>query len=74
MIIIITLQQLYTFIITFTHSVQIGICNIWKEVSSAQQGCIYLYSKKIHAWFKKGVSKMAKKYYFSNFFYLLILS
>ncbi len=51
-IIIITLQQLYTFIIIYI---------VFKLVSSAQQGCIYLYSKKIHAWFKKGVSKMAKK-------------
>ncbi len=73
MITIITLQQLYTFIITFT-VFKLGFviyCNVLKEVSSAQQGCIYLYRKKIHAWFKKGVSKMAKKYYFSN---LLILS
>ncbi len=42
-----------------------------RPCSSAQQGCIYLYRKK-QAWFKKGgVSKMAKKYYFTN---LLILS
>ncbi len=42
---IITLQQLYTFIITFTQCSNNNlICNnVLKEVSSAQQGCIYLY-------------------------------
>ncbi len=59
MIIIITLQQLYTFIITFTHSVQIGICNILKAVSSAQKGCVYLYSK-IYTDSRRGAQKWPK--------------
>ncbi len=74
MIIIITLQQLYTFIITFTHSVQIGICNILKEVSSAQQGCIYLYSKKYMPDSRRGSQKWPKNIILVTFFYLLILS
>ncbi len=39
--------------------------NALKEVSSAQQGCIYLY-KKHKPDSRRGVSKMAKKYYFTN--------
>jgi len=38
--------------------------NVLKEVSSAQQGCIYLYRKKYKPDSKRGVSKMAKKILF----------
>ncbi len=39
---------------------------VLKEVSSAQQGCIYLYRKKYKPDSRRGVSKMAKTYYFTN--------
>ncbi len=66
MIILITLQQLYIYynIHTVFKLGSVIYSNVLKEVSSAQKGCIYLYRKKIHAWFKKGVSKMAKKILF----------
>ncbi len=44
--------------------------NVLKEISSAQEAA-FICIEKIQAWFKKGVSKMANKYYFNN---LLILS
>ncbi len=34
--------------------------NVLKEVSSAQQGCIYLYRKKYKPYSGRGVSKRAK--------------
>ncbi len=71
MIIIITLQQMYTFIITFT-VFKLGsviYSNDLKEVSSAQQVCIYLYSKK-YMPDSKGSQKWPKKYYLNNVFIL----
>ncbi len=73
MIIIITLQQLYTFIITYI-VFKLGsviYSNVLKEVSSAQRGCIYLYSKNTCLIQEGGLKIGQKKYYFNN---LLILS
>ncbi len=68
----ITLQQLYIYynIHTVFKLGSVIYSNILKAVSSAQKGCIYLYRKKIHAWFKKGSQKWPKNI---NFSYLLIL-
>ncbi len=45
--------------------------NVLKEVSSAQQGCIYLYSKKCMPDSRKGSQKWPKKYEFSNIHFKL---
>ncbi len=64
MIILITLQQLYIYY--NIHTFKLGsviYSNILKSLFCSERLHLFV-QKKIHAWFKKGVPKMAKKYFY----------
>ncbi len=64
MIIWITLQQLYIYynIHTVFKLGSVKYSNVLKRLFCSERLHLFV-QKKIHAWFKKGVPKMAKKYF-----------